>query len=236
MSFNFGKAASTYDKSATCHKEIANHLAWMIHESFKDSPKNVLDVGAGTGFLTEEFARFFEDVPITLNDISNEMLEVAKSKFQKNNFLQGNAEDIDLSGYDMVISSMSFQWFNNINFFIEKSLRYCKKTAFSIPVLGTFRNWYDILDKLNLEPPIVKHKSKDEILSFCDSIDLSYKKFDEKEYVMNFSSPKDFMRYFKLIGANIPGHQHSIDSLKKLVSMNNHLEVSYQVFFAVLGR
>ncbi len=236
---NFGKAAKTYDESAICHKEIASKLMQLIYESIENGnlsmPSNILDVGAGTGLLAKEILKFFKDTSITLNDISSEMLDVAARKFQKINFLYGNAEAIDLTEYDMVISSMSFQWFKDIDFFVEKSLCYCKNIAFSMPILGTFCNWYELLDKLGLKSPI-KYKSRDEILSFCCSLDSSYKKFDEKKYVMNFNSAKDFMRYLKLIGANISGYQHNIDSIKKLVNIKDPLQVSYKVFFAILGR
>lgn len=237
---NFGKAAKTYDESSICHKEIANKLMQLIYESIGNGnfnmPSNIVDVGAGTGLLAKEFLKFFKDTSVTLNDISSEMLDIAASKFQNIKFLYGNAEKIDLTGYDMIISSMSFQWFKDIDFFIEKSLHYCKNIAFSMPISGTFCNWYELLDKLGLKSPIIKYKSIDEILSFCSSLDLSYKKFDEKEYVMNFNSAKDFMRYLKLIGANISGYQYNIDSIKKLMSIRDSLQVSYKVFFAILRR
>lgn len=242
VSFSFGKAANTYDNAAIYHQEIARHLTQMIYDSLGSGnisePKNVLDVGAGTGVLSEEFLKVFKSTSMTLNDISNEMLMVAKRKFQRNDshftFLNDNAEKIDLTKYDMLISSMSFQWFSDVNLFIEKTLRYCKNIAFSIPISGTFHGWYELLDSLQLEVPIIKYKSMDEMLSLCNSLDLSYKKIDEKEYVMNFCSAKDFMKYLKSIGANVSGCKNDLDSLKSLMNIKDPLRVSYKVFFAVL--
>jgi malonyl-CoA O-methyltransferase len=240
IELNFGKAANTYDESAVLHKEIANNLLQLIYESIESGnfpvPNSILDVGAGTGLLAAEFLKIFKETSVTLNDISSEMLNVAANKFQKINFLHGNAEEENLTGYDMIISSMSFQWFKDIEFFVERSLRYCEKIAFSIPVLGTFCNWYELLDTLKLHVPRIKYKSRNEILSFCNSLDLSYKKFAEKKYIMEFNSTKDFMRYLKLIGANISGYQHNIDSIKELISIRDPLQVSYEVFFVVLAR
>ena len=58
---HFERAADTYDASAVLQKEIAKRLAERL-DYIKYSPKTVLDVGSGTGFVTQDLLKRYPNL------------------------------------------------------------------------------------------------------------------------------------------------------------------------------
>lgn len=90
-----------------------------------ENPK-ILDLGAGTGILTELLHEAYPDSEITLMDMSSKMLELAKDKFKNiTNFEYIEAdyltEDFGQK-YDIVISSLSIHHLSDV----EKQFLYRK--------------------------------------------------------------------------------------------------------------
>lgn len=84
--------------------------------SFVESPDGsgtpvILDIGAGTGLLSALILRKYPDARITLLDISEKMLGVARERFAGNkniSFQLGDYSTADLGGpYDFVCSALS---------------------------------------------------------------------------------------------------------------------------------
>lgn len=75
-----------------------------------ENPK-ILDIGAGTGLLTAFFLEKYPNASITLIDLSDKMLEVAKERFSgKNNIEYITADYLKYQfndTYDMVVSALS---------------------------------------------------------------------------------------------------------------------------------
>ncbi|MGL4410549.1 MAG: methyltransferase domain-containing protein, partial [Bacteroidales bacterium] len=120
----FSKAAATYDQSAIAQQEIASHLWSLTSRILKDKPENILEIGCGTGMLTRIYTQECHLSRVTLNDIydSREFLPPVKS-----NFIQGDAEEVDLGeGYDLILSTSAVQWFSDLESFISKIERSLK--------------------------------------------------------------------------------------------------------------
>ncbi|AYD46857.1 class I SAM-dependent methyltransferase [Arachidicoccus soli] len=74
--------------------------------------ENILDIGAGTGLLSAFYAEKYPNANITLVDISADMLNKAKNRFQGNdkiNFLQADFSTVDFEEgkYDLVVSGLA---------------------------------------------------------------------------------------------------------------------------------
>jgi tRNA (cmo5U34)-methyltransferase len=71
----------------------------------------VLDVGAGTGLMTQFILSRKPEAVCTLVDFAEEMLNVAKKRFAGQNnvsYVTGDYRNVDLgSGYDVIVSSLS---------------------------------------------------------------------------------------------------------------------------------
>ncbi len=79
-------------------------------EITEEHPK-ILDIGAGTGLLTEFLLPKFPEAEYELMDISEEMLEVAKKRFAGNGNVKVTLADYSKKkfslNYDLIVSSLS---------------------------------------------------------------------------------------------------------------------------------
>ncbi len=110
----FNKIAEEYDanrrKFIPCFEDLYNNTTAFIASNIK-KPKSIVDLGAGTGLLSYFWYKHFPDSQYLLVDIAEDMLEVARRRFQgaenvscKLFDYKENIEDISA---DTVISAMS---------------------------------------------------------------------------------------------------------------------------------
>ncbi len=97
--------------------------------------KKVLEVGCGTGIITEKLKRASRLVAV---DISEKMIEIAKSKGIKAEFLVADAENLPFEDkeFDIVISITMLQDLKNPLKAIEEMKRVGKKVIFSLMAKG----------------------------------------------------------------------------------------------------
>lgn len=109
----FNENASQYDgqrkKLIPCFDDFYS-IAISIAETNTDSP-NILDIGAGTGLLSSLILEKFPNANVTLIDLSEKMLDVAKERFKANPNVTYIIDDYTKyefdKKYDAVISSLS---------------------------------------------------------------------------------------------------------------------------------
>ena len=142
----FDVLAKDYDKN---RKNIIPNLDQLygtvveIARAEIPEPK-ILDLGAGTGLLTEKLSERFARGQFTLVDISNEMLNIARERFnERTNFSYINQDylEADLGdNFDLVVSSLSIHHLSNK----EKQYLYSKVYAILNPN-GIFINADQVL-------------------------------------------------------------------------------------------
>lgn len=85
-------------------------MALNLMESSKDTP-HILDLGAGTGLLSGMLLQKYPNARLTLMDISEKMLRMARPRFAGTDQVQYVVGDYTkhafTSSYDMIISSLS---------------------------------------------------------------------------------------------------------------------------------
>ncbi|MBO7718651.1 MAG: class I SAM-dependent methyltransferase [Methanosphaera sp.] len=114
----FNNAADNYD---TNRKEIIPHMDVYYQTAVELTKKfnnpSILDLGAGTGILTELLHQSHPQSRITLVDMSANMLDKAKNKFNNiDNFtyIEDNYLTMDFKdNYDIIISSLSIHHLND---------------------------------------------------------------------------------------------------------------------------
>ena len=114
----FNNAADNYD---TNRKEIIPHMDVYYQTAVELTKKfnnpTILDLGAGTGILTELLHQTHPQSRITLVDMSANMLDKAKNKFNNiDNFtyIEDNYLTMDFKdNYDIIISSLSIHHLND---------------------------------------------------------------------------------------------------------------------------
>lgn len=246
IKLRFSKAAYTYDDVSHIHREIVDHLIAMLQDSLISTgtpqPKNIIDIGAGTGILSEKALDIFPNSNITLLDISQDMLSIAQQKISQKNFsgscsyLEKNAEELDsifFKNHDLILSSMAIQWFGDIYKFLNNCISQNSVIAFSIPIFGTFYEWYELLKEYDIPVKSIFYETEERIQGICNKI-TNVSKIEVKEYILKFTSPLDCARYIKRLGANVSEVLYDQGMLRKLFNEKKEVNICYKVFFAVL--
>ncbi|MFH1433246.1 MAG: methyltransferase domain-containing protein [archaeon] len=129
---NFDRGAKDYDadrKKVIPHLEIFYEVAASLAETESASP-HILDIGAGTGLLTSYLIARYPHANITLIDFSEEMLNIAKSRFQDKSNIIYIVDDYSKhdfkESYDIIVSALSIHHLDD-----SKKLEFYKK-CFSI--------------------------------------------------------------------------------------------------------
>lgn len=110
----FGRAAPGYDQVARLQREMAENLLSRL-DYIRIQPERVLDVGAGTGWLTKELERKYPRARVMALDIAEPMLRQARKRgrwLKPIHCLCARTEAIPLAdaSLDMLISNAMLQW------------------------------------------------------------------------------------------------------------------------------
>jgi tRNA (cmo5U34)-methyltransferase len=115
----FDDAASAYDKDRKAiipHFDVYYGTLVQLADSKIDNPR-ILDLGAGTGLLTQLLWEKHPDAQFQLVDMAPEMLNIAKNRFSgQDNFEYINEDYLkyDFDGlFDMIVSSLSIHHLNH---------------------------------------------------------------------------------------------------------------------------
>lgn len=110
---SFGGVADAYDRGRPTYPREA--AAWLAG----DQPTTVLELGAGTGKLTEVLVSLGHDVHAT--DPDEQMLERLRANLPDVRTSVATAEDIPApdAAYDVVVVAQAFHWFDHDRAFPE---------------------------------------------------------------------------------------------------------------------
>ena len=109
----FNKGAKSYDRQRSIVIPNLDQLYDIIADlaDINTPAPKILDLGAGTGLLTENLFKKYSRGHFTLIDISEEMLDIARKRFKDYHnfkFILGDYLKTDLEDYfDIIISSLS---------------------------------------------------------------------------------------------------------------------------------
>lgn len=233
----FNKASKTYDSVSSVQKKTAIFLCDKIAQNTNKAPNSILDCGAGTGGLTEILLKYFPTSCYCLNDISQNMIEQCKHKFSsyKNiNFIQGNMINLDNSTYDYVVSNLALQWLPDL----QKTLQFLSKKskhifAFSTLLPGTFKQWFDLVQKYQYIEPL-NYIEEEHIIQYCKKEDGNFFHW-HLDIDLTFSNIHEFLLYLRALGASAANHAMNPANLRKMLkNEKQQITVTYKIFFGVL--
>ncbi|OAX45039.1 Malonyl-acyl-carrier protein O-methyltransferase [Paenibacillus sp. AD87] len=129
----FNRSATSYDAHAHIQRSMADQLARSLadckNKGFISDP-SILEIGCGTGALTQILVNEWPSANITAIDIAPEMIEVASKRFRsaehpgtanctadRLRFLQADIEmwavNATECSVDIIVSNACFQWLNS---------------------------------------------------------------------------------------------------------------------------
>ena len=193
----FGQRAMHYGQHAKLQKRVADRLA----QFFPDLERpDILEIGCGTGFLTQHLLANYPDARFDITDLSPAMLDRCASNIspQANlhfSLMDGEQPD-GSSRYDLIATSMTAQWFEQP----EKSLAELRAMLkpegyllYSSVGSNLFPQWRFVLQELGYPCGLVEVGEMPGVI-------------DEEQHQMKFTSGVQFLQNLKMTGASTP-HQ-----------------------------
>jgi malonyl-CoA O-methyltransferase len=237
----FSKHAKTYDDYAHVQKTMARQLIASLPQHLVEQQINILEIGCGSGYLTQLLCKAFPKARILAIDLAPGMIDVAQERIQEERvtFLCGDIEEIVLTGsYDLILSNATFQWLNHPSRVIQRLFTLLKPDgifAFSTFGAKTFQELHaayeQAKEKLGLQlssSPGQSFYSLEELDTLCKqvlnsanscSFEISKTEQLELEY---FPSTRAFFNSIQKIGASNSNQEHSCQRpsfLRELMSL-----------------
>lgn len=251
ISSAFGEAAEYYQQHANLQKQVADRLIASLQPWRDILPSGpIIELGCGTGFVTEGLAELYTDKEIQVTDLSDQMVEFCRQRFADSSNLRFQVQDAEDVPYDdphyaMTISGFTAQWFQDPAQTLGQWLQATKPGGLllvSFPGSESFPEWKEKCKELGL--PFTANKFPDvEEMVVKMSVGPAQVDYYEDTVTQSFNSARQFFRHLKNMGAATQKEGRSLSS-KELSLLINHwdnstegdIEVSYHLVFLAVKR
>jgi malonyl-CoA O-methyltransferase len=215
---SFDAAAKTYDDNAFLQREVANRLFERL-DYIKQSPARALELGCGTGYVTQKLRERYAEAAITALDLAPAMCASARKAMPEtplfkcffkasapNAFVCADAEALPFASesIDFIISSLTMQWCNP-----ELVARECARvlkpnglfmfTTFGPDTLKELRAAFKTVDDdAHVNTFVDMHDIGDMLVAagFADPV------MDQEVITLTYTDLKSMLRELKGIGAH----------------------------------
>ncbi|WP_339643371.1 methyltransferase domain-containing protein [uncultured Porticoccus sp.] len=232
----FGSRAESYEAATPVQQVMGQCLLDKIRRELPDAEvQEILEVGCGTGRLTNALKALFPSANITAIDISQEMIDYATEQVPGPDYLVIDAEEYLQSlnrQFDLIVSNATVQWFVHLDKAIERMCSVLAPGGFL--ALGTFaeRTFCELADAFNcayqknqlaVQNHVVPMKSVDYLRQILPEAELV-----ERDILAHFADVRTFLQSIKDAGAvNSQAGQRRIPRAV-LRDMPHYYEALYQ--------
>jgi malonyl-CoA O-methyltransferase len=249
----FGQAAAIYHSQASLQQHCAMKLLEVL-ALWDVPPGQILEVGCGTGFLTQGLCDRFPQHSLQVTDLSAEMLDFCQAHLKIRgavSFQQMDGEKLETEEtYGLIVASFVIQWFKQpvetLRLWLER-LQPNGILCLAFPTCRSFPEWRQMCESLHI--PFTANdlpNPQDLIEGLSKLVQDSY--LQEEFFHTSHQDASDFFRGMKSIGAgvNTSGQQLSTAEMKRLIRYWNDvvksdkpgsiLQVHHHVAFLLLRR
>lgn len=246
---SFSRSAASYEVTAKVQQKAAGDLAhFILQQKDRLAPGPILEIGAGTGFLTSDLISIFTEREIVVSDISNKMLTCCRERMSNHacrprnlTFTILDAESLVAPEcYAVIATSFALQWFDNLETGLNNLCRAIKPGGslfFSLPGKESFRQWKNLCHDLQLpftgnDMPSVELLTK---IAAQMNMELILK---QSLYMEHFADMTTMFKALKALGAATQRHNLMLtpSQLRRLIAEadkhNPHgIDVCYQIIY-----
>jgi len=204
----FGAAAAQYDGHAGPQRLVAGLVADLAQRQRPHGVQRILEIGCGTGFLTRDIQARWPGADLVATDISPGMLEQAASNGRvagRFMMMDGEAPSFEGPWFDLILSSLAFQWFDDLGAAIPRLaalLRPGGSLIFSTMGQASFARWRGAHEACGLAAGVPDYPSIDALRAMLEGYDDSFV-FDEN-YALTCDGARGLIAHLKGIGAVVP--------------------------------
>jgi malonyl-CoA O-methyltransferase len=237
---SFGKASQTYDQDAPVQQWTSAQLSQRIADTRITGVTQGLEIGCGTGFLTEKLVSLLPDTSWVISDLSPDMLQQCQNRLgDVGDFIVMDGEHPDsTSQYDLIASSLAVQWFLDLEAGLKELSTLLKPGGrMFVTTLGfrSFEEWRHNLTSLDLPVGLHSYPSVEDIKKF--SFEDCRFHVDSILRLQPYENGLDFLKALKNIGAQKPTSDYSPMSagnmrraIKALETVEK-CEMTYEILF-----
>lgn len=204
---NFSARAAAYDSAARVQPLVAARLAAKL----QGNPSRILEIGCGTGGLSVHLVRLFPDAELVLTDIAAPMLKLCRKCVGERalyKLMDGERPEAELGRFDLIVSSLAMQWFDDLSGSIHRLARMLKpggRLVFTTLGSENFPEWRTLLEAYGAGLGLHDYPAAK---AFPWPSGLAGEV--EEEFLQEtHASGADFLKSLKAIGAGAPraGHE-----------------------------
>ncbi|MDP8211699.1 MAG: methyltransferase domain-containing protein [Candidatus Zapsychrus exili] len=220
---SFSFASGQYESLTQFHKEVGLGLIKKIEEL--DGDINILDVGMGTGWITERLADTFKRSNIIGVDSSFGMVNVAKKTNKSFAIVQADAKELPFKDefFDIIVSNLAYQWVDDLTKAFSSCYTQLKpngKIVLSMFGKNTFDELFVSLKRSHRDKSDISIDRLIEDTKVSDALlraGFSNVEVKSQTFKLKFDDMMSLLKWIKGIGANLLNHNFYVgkDLLKR---------------------
>jgi malonyl-ACP O-methyltransferase BioC len=244
----FGGAADGYAQTAKLQRVTARNLAGRIGGLSLPVAPRILEIGCGTGFLTEMLRKTLGGAHWTVTDVSPDMLAACRRELGDPadiHFLQMDGEVPTTDGpFDLICANMTFQWFEDLPGSIAGLVSLLSPgghLAYTTLAKGSLAEWQDAHRACGFIQGTPEFPSVEELNGYWP-VGLGGGQVNVIETKRTYPSALTFARAIKGIGAETPAADHkplsaaALRSVLRYLDQGDDVRMTYQVAYASYQR
>lgn len=250
----FGQAAAIYQAQAVLQHRSAKQLLKIISAYHPYIPSSsIIEVGCGTGFITQGLIQAFPQHLLEITDFSTNMLDFCRSyvlvpdvQQHRVSFQLQDGEKLESRSqkYAAIVSGFVIQWFKKPVQVLQSWLDCLQPGGFlflSFPTCHSFPEWQQICVENQI--PFTANPLPDPALLLRSFTDQQIRYQEVIKTVDLYSSAAGFLHGLKAIGAgfNQTEHRLTFQQMKQLIQAwdcrtSNYVQISHYTMFLVIRK
>ncbi len=229
----FNRGAETYTDVAHLQARVAGALAEKL---VGISAEKILEIGCGTGLLTQHLFNQFPKANFLLTDISPSMLKQCHARFKafpNAKLLCVDGEHLDaLPNFDLITSSMTMHWFNDFALSlsrIQQKLTKRGRLVFTLLGANSFSEWRAMCEFFHY--PIAT--------PYFPSVSYLREQFPDANFQVDvihetYPNTYTFLATLKSLGATATRNGYASLSVKEMRRLIRHFNTPITVTYEVI--
>lgn len=234
----FNANAFTYQQTADVQPNIAKRLA---HSLPPIPAQRILEIGCGTGFLSEYLIKQYPAAEIVLIDIAPSMVDITRERFKEYSHVQVaimDGEALTLEGnFDLIVSSMTLHWFNHLDDSLQKIIKRLTpggRFLFACLTKNSIEEWRSLFQQHNVKAPTPPFPCHRQLQQWFPEMRMMVETIKQ-----HYRNTHAFLKTVKSIGAHATHAKHVMLSPGRLREMMRRLDatakegvhISYEVVY-----
>lgn len=242
---NFNKAHHSYNANAILQKIVAQNLVALAKKDV-GLAKKIIDLGSGTGFIAQDILSSAKK-EIFQVDIAHKMLKNSiKSPGQIFN-INADIEALPFNQpiFDLALSSLSFQWLNDLKKSLSEILLTIKKDGsfyFSLMGSQSLKELKQSCINCNIKLSINNFLDKEELANILSSLSLNYQ-IKSEIVILKYENLHSLLKSIKSIGAGYSDNKNHLNrnDFNKISNfylknfyLDNKVSATWEVFYITI--